>query len=495
MAEETTPKLGRTTVTGTFWLYVAKYSGKFLVFISTAILARLLLQEAFGVAGYALVVIGFLEVLQGLGVGSAIIYYREKKARSDTAFWLGLVVGASLFILTWLGAPLVGAYFNDPRAIPVTRALGLTFPLSALGSVHDALLYKDLAFRRKFLPELSRSAGKGIISILLALAGFGAWSLIWGQLAGTLLNVIVLWVVIPWRPSWNFDRGVARTLLSYGSRLSANDIMAVVLVNADYLLVGRYLGAAALGVYTLAFRVPELLVKEFSGVVGKVIFPIYATMKDNREELRRGFLLTMRYVNLITVPMGLGLALVARPFVLTFFTDKWEEAIPVMSAIALYTLLRALVFNTGDVYKAQGQPELLAKIKGGQLLLSLPLLWMAAAWLDSITAVAWTQVVLVLLAGLVKLAIAGRVLDVPARAIAGALRPALLSGAAMSAVVLLVLQVVEPLAPPLQLVLGVASGILAYAGALWLVERELLLQLAGRLAAYWPQRQKAGEGI
>ena len=120
---------------------------------------------------------------------------------------------------------------------------------------------------------------------------------------------------------------------------------------------------------------------------------------------------------------------------------------------------------------------------------------MAAAWLDSITAVAWTQVVLVLLAGLVKLAIAGRVLDVPARAIAGALRPALLGGAAMSAVVLLVLQVVDPLAPVVQLVLGITSGVLVYAGALWLLERDLLLELAGRAAAYWPERQKAGERI
>jgi PST family polysaccharide transporter len=491
--EKSAPGLARTTVTGTFWLYVAKYSGKFFIFVSMAILARLLLQEAFGVAGYALVVVGFFEVLQGLGMSAALIYYRQEAARTDTAFWLGLAVGAGLFVMTWLLAPLVGLYFNDVRAVPVTRALALTFPLSALGDVHDALLYKELAFRRRFLPELIRSAGKGAVSIALALLGFGAWSLIWGQLAGVAAGVVVLWLVIPWRPSFHFEGRLARTLLSYGTRLSANDVLAVILINADYLLVGRYLGAAALGVYTLAFRVPELLIKEFSGVVGKVIFPVYARLREDPDALRRGFLLTLRYVNLLTVPMGLGLALVARPFVLTFFTDKWAEAIPVMRAIALYTLLRAMVFNAGDVYKAQGRPELLAKIKAGQLIVSLPALWWATARLSSLTAVAWTQVVLVFIAGVVKLLIARNVLNVSAHSIAVALRPSLLAGVALTVAVLGVLRLAAPLLPLLQLALAVTLGALVYALALWWLERELVMQAKERLIHVVRQRRTIPE--
>jgi O-antigen/teichoic acid export membrane protein len=487
MSQEDAASLGYTTVSGTFWLYIAKYSGKFFVFISTAILARLLLQEEFGVAGYALVVIGFLEVLQGLGVGAALIYYKKSPELPDTAFWLGLGVGLLLFVVTWFLAPLVGLYFNDPRAIPVTRALGLTFPLNAFSDVHDALLYKDLAFRRRFLPELTRSVAKGATSISLALLGLGAWSLIWGQLGGVVVGAIVFWLVIPWQPSLRFDRRLARDLLAYGTRLSASDVVSVFLANADYLLVGRYLGAAALGVYTLAFRVPELLIKEFSGVVGKVVFPIYARMRDDQAALRQGFLLTMRYVNLLTVPMGLGLALVARPFVLTVFSDRWAEAAPVMSAIALYTLLRALVFNTGDVYKAQGRPGLLAQIKIGQLLVSLPALWWVTAELGTLVGVAWTQVVLVFLAAIVKLAVAVRILDVPAREVFDALRPSLASGAVLALIVWGGLQLTAGLAPPLQLGIAIVSGVASYGAMLWLLEREMVLQVVARLTQWRKQ--------
>lgn len=482
------PSLGRKTISGTFWIYVARYSGKFFVFISTVILARLLLQSDFGVAGYALSVIGILEVLQGLGVGAALIYFKGDPDRTTTAFWLGLLVGVSLFAITWFLAPLTGLFFEDPRAVAVTRVLGFTFPLTALGDVHGMLLYKELAFRRSFLPEIGRAAGKGIAAIVLALAGLGAWSLIYGQLAGVIAGVILYWLVIPWRPTLRFNLAHARGLLTYGTHLSANDLLAVLLVNADYLLIGRYLGAAALGIYTLAFRVPELLVKEFSGAVGKVIFPVYAQMRDEPENLRRGFLLTLRYVNLITVPMSLGLALVARPFVLTFFTEKWVEAIPVMQGIAIYTLLRALVFNSGDVYKALGRPGLLAQIKAGQIIMTLPALWWAVTEIGNLVAVAWMQAALVLIAGLVKLVIAGHVLEVQLRKMGAALWPSLLAGTTMSGIVVVVLHLTAALPPWLQLTASVSTGVFIYLLILFFLEQELVTQAIARLRRFFQDR-------
>ena len=146
--------LTRATLRGTLWTYLSYYSGKLLVFISTVILARLLLKEDFGVAGYAVVVIGMLEVLSDMGVGPALIYHRDEPEAADTAFWLSLFLGTALFALTWLLAPFAGTFFNDERAIPVTRGLALTFPLSALSNVHRALLSKELTFGRKFAPSV-----------------------------------------------------------------------------------------------------------------------------------------------------------------------------------------------------------------------------------------------------------------------------------------------------------------------------------------------------
>ena len=489
VTEQKSPNLIRATIHGTIWSYATTYSAKALVFISTVILARLLLQEDYGVAGYALVIISFIEILEGLGIGQALIYYERTPERASTGFWLSLAAGIGLMLITYfIAAPLGGWFFKDPRAVEVTRLLSLSLPISALGLVHEYLLIKALAFKQKFVPELAKALAKGLVSIVLALSGWGAWSLIWGQLAGTAVSVIAFWLVIPWRPTIQFDKAAARSLLSYGLKIISNGGISIFLLNLDYLLIGHYMGAAALGVYTLAFRMPELLIKEFSSVIGRVMFPVYAKMKDDGQRLSRGFLLTLQYVNMITVPLGLGLALVAKPFVLVAFTEKWVEAIPVMSAIALYSLLRAMVLNVGDAYKAQGRPGLLAQIHMVQAIISIPLLWWAAAVHGTITAVAWSQVTISLIAAIIKLLIAGRILNISLGTILKALQGSLAAGAVMSVAVSGSLQLGINWPPLLQLIFCVAIGGFTYLATLWLLYRNTLFEAGQTLRANLSRR-------
>ncbi len=456
------------TLRGTFWTYAAYFSGKLLVFISTVILARLLTKDDFGVVGYALVTISFLDVLSDLGVGPALIYERENPKTADTAFWLGLAVGVGLFILAWLIAPLAGLYFKDMRAVPVIRVLALTFPLSALSNIHDSLLRKHLAFKNRFIPDFARAVGKGVFSVLLAAFGFGAWSLILGQLAGTAVTVLAYWKVLPWRPSFNFVSNTARSLLSYGISIVSVDTLAMLLLNVDYLFVGRFMGAAALGVYSLAFRIPDLLITQFCNVISKVIFPVYVKMRDESRNLARGFLMTMQYVSIVTVPLGIGLALVSEPFVLTFLTEKWVEAIPVMQAISIYALLFSLSYNAGSLYKAQGHPEILTRLALVRLALLVPALYWATARIGTIAAVGWTHAVVALLAGLLNLYVAGRMINTPFRTLLEALRPAVVSGLMMTLAVLVVLNWSAAAPPLVQLLAASAAGAAVYGMALLL---------------------------
>ena len=293
MSKSNELNFAKTTVKGTFWTYASHYGGKLLVFVSTTILARLLTQEDFGIVGFALVVISFLYVLNDLGIGSALIYYADDPDAPHTGFWLGLLMGIVLFGITWLIAPLAGTFFHDARAVPVTRALGSTFPIIALGNVHESLLHKNLAFRRKFIPDVTKMTSKGLTSIILALLGFSFWSMVAGQIVGAVVLVIAYWYTLPFRPQFRFNQKLVRPLLSYGSGIVAVNAIAILLTNADYLFVGRFLGAAALGVYTLAFRIPDMLIIQFCTVVGKVLFPVYAKMRDNKRSLQNAFLMTV----------------------------------------------------------------------------------------------------------------------------------------------------------------------------------------------------------
>ena len=333
------------------------------------------------------------------------------------------------------------------------------------------------------VPDMARSFGKGLVSIILAFLGFKAWSLVWGQVAGTVAAVAAFWAVVNWRPSRIFDKALARSLVGYGSKIVSVNSLAVLLNNADYLLVGRYLGAAALGVYTLAFRVPELTIKQLYVLASQVIFPAYARIQDDRELLRQGFYVTLRYMSLITVPMGVGLALVADPFVRVFLSDRWLAVIPVLPPIAIYMVLRAVEFSAGDIYKAQGRPELLTRIKLAQALVGVPALWWVTVNTGSLVAIGWTQAAISVGSTLLSLVVARPMLEARWLGILGALAPAAVMGLVMGLAVWGVNGVTVTWAPLLRLLVATAGGGGVYLGGIWLFQREIILEARATLRA------------
>ncbi len=473
------PGLVHAAIRGTTWTYIAFYSGKLIVFLSTVVLARLLTKDDFGVVGYAVTTISFLDVMKDLGIGAAVIYHKDTddKQVASTAFWLNMAVGVGLCVAVWIAAPLVGDFFNDVRAMWVTRLLAFNYPLNSLGSTHEALLIKELAFSRKFIPDFAQAMAKGIISIILAFAGFGPWSLIIGQLCGTAVSDVVIWQLLRWRPSFTLLREAAKSLLGFGLPLVGLDVVAIVLANADYLLVGHYLGAVALGVYTLAFRIPDLVVLQFCAIVAKVVFPVFTKIRDDAVALQNGFLQTARYVALITVPVGLGIALLSRPFLLVIFGQKWLDAAPIMSAISIYGLVLSLGYNAGDIYKAQGRPGILTRISLVRLALLLPALYWAVTVTENLVIVGVVQAVVALIGTVIYLAVAIRLLNLPVRRMLAAFRPAFGAGAALTLAVVAVLYLTHGMPDLVPLLLGTLAGACAYAGWLWWVDREVGAEL------------------
>lgn len=480
--------LAQAGIRGVFWNYITFYGSKVLVFISTIILARLLSKEDYGIAGYAFVVISFLDVVGDMGIGHALIYHRENPRTASTAFWLGLGVGMLSFGFALAVAPLAGSFFQDERAVAVTQVLGLTFPLTAIRRTHEMLLNKGLAFGSKVIPDTLQALSKGILSIVLAFLGFGAWSLIYGQVISLIIAAFAYWVVVAWRPTLEFDAEIARSLLAYGMHVVPGNVSGAIFLNADYFLIGRFLGAAALGVYTLAFRMPELLITYFCHVIAQVAFPVYTRVKDDTDALIHGYLLTTRYVTLVTIPIGLGLAISARPFVLVAFTERWIEAVPVLQGIAFYAMFHSLSHQAGNVYLARGQPGVWARLMMIQVVLLVPALMWAIVTYGSVTAVAWTHAGLASIVTTLYLVMIARNLNMPFVRIIQAMQPAITGGLIMTLVVFASLKLVETSSPVVQLSVAVVTGMLSYAGALWLLHRDVILNAGHTLRTTFRRR-------
>ena len=476
-----TGELGTTAARAVMWNYLSFASGKVLILVTMAVLARLLTPEDFGIVGFAAVAVAYLAVLKDLGLGAAVIQRRDDIEESaQTVYLLNLVSGAILTTVTALSAPLVANFFNEPLVTPILRVLSFTFVLNAIGAIHIVLLKRELNFRRKLIPDIGRAAVKGAVSIAAAVAGAGVWALVWGQLAGVLAGVVLSWVAIPWRPRYEFHRGLVRPLLRFGVPLMITDIQYTIWLNLDYVIIGRMLGDVALGVYTLAYRLPELLIQSIWRVMAQAMFPFFSKIQHRGDLLRKGFLATVRYSQMVIVPLCLGLLITARPAVEVVFGDQWHAAIPVLQVMAVFSLVGSIGVNVGDVYKAVGRPDILAKLSALEIALLIPALIVGARY-GGIVGVGWGHAAVALVDTCVRLAVARRFVGAGFRDVFRQMVPALKAGAGLAAAALGTLWLTDDLVPLLQLFLTAAAGTLAYGAVLYRTDRAAVLQIAAWL--------------
>ncbi len=467
--------LRKRTAQGIFWNYVSFAGGKFLTFISTIILARLGLgPDQFGEVAIALLAITYLEAIGDLGIAAALIYQRDDVERAaQVAFSISIAMGIVLWGLATLAAPFVGAYFNEPGAVPMLRVLAFTLLIQSFGNVHMALLTKELEFRRKLLPDLSRNFAKGFGAIGLALLGFGAWSIVWGQVLSAIAATVALWIAQPWQPRLLWDSRLGKQMLTYGLQILGIEILAVFWSTADYVMVGRYLGKTELGLYQTAFRISDLLIINMCIVAGRVLFPSYAKLSHDQEALQRGFLTTLRYIALITLPVSIGLATIAPFFVSVFFGARWLMMIPALALLAIRAGISTLSFNSGHLFKAIGRPDIVNKEMVVKLTALLIVLWLTVPY--GFVAVALGQIGIALFSVALDLSISMYVLKVSLGAIWQQIRSALIGALVMGVAVWLVVVNTPDGWEPLGLIGAIGIGVGSYVSMLWLIERKLVV--------------------
>lgn len=480
-------QIARKSIHGIFWNYTSFALGKGLVLVTTAVLARLLTPDEFGLVALATIAVDYLAILKDLGLGAALIQRRQNVgAAANTVFTLNLLLGAGLTLVTFIMAPLVAAFFQEPLVTPMLRWLGFTFVLNAFGSIHIVRLQRELDFRRKLVPDLGRSIVKGVVSIGLALAGFGVWALIVGQLAGVIIGVMLAWVVFPWRPRLIIDFSLVSGLLRYGLALVGVDALNIATDNLDYLIIGRVFGNTALGIYTLAFRLPELLVLNPLWVIAGAIFPAYASIQDHPETLRRGFLATVRFVQILCVPLSLGLMLVADPLVRVLFGEQWLAAIPIVRVLALFVLIRSISFNAGDVYKAVGRSDILVKLEVLNMFVLVPLLLVGANF--GLIGVAVGHVLASVVRTVADLIVASRFIKVSVVDILLELKSSFLGGLVLTLLALCGLYLTVEAPALVRLLVIIPLGAAGYLGVLWLLERETIIKV-GHMVGFPGRKQ------
>ncbi len=352
--------IAATTARGILWAATSQWGRQIIGLLTTIVLARLLGPDQFGLFSLALVCTGFVALFGEFGLGSALVQKRSLAATElDGVFWLGMSLSLSLCLLLWLLSPSVAGLLGETRLAPILRALSLTLPLTSLASVQQAIVMREIDFRRVARIELISTAGGSVGGILLAIASGSVWSLVLQSFVTVLLSAGMYWWNAAWRPSLRFGEMRLRGLLAFGSNLAGFNVVNFVARNVDNLLIGKYLGAQPLGFYSLAYRIMLFPIQNISAVLGRVMFATFSRMQEDAARIRAGFLRLSKYVALVACPLMLGVFVFAPEFVALVFGGQWSEVVPLLRLLAVVGLLQSLGTNVGIIYLTKGRTDLM----------------------------------------------------------------------------------------------------------------------------------------
>lgn len=311
---------------------------------STFILARLLVPTDFGIASLGLLIVYFLTPLTDIGIAQALVRASSTDLvhRARTAFWLVTALGWVMYGLTFIGAGSIASFYQQPEVAPMLRVMVLAVPIYAVSRIPSALLERQMSFGRKMLPEVLGSLVNAVVAVALAYLHFGFWSLV----VGTVLRSVVIsagtFVIAEWRPALTFDRTVAQELITYARYLMAGSIFRLAYTNVDNALVGKVLGVAALGFYSMAYTLANLVAVQISDPMGRVLFPTYSKLLPDRAQAARAAAFALRYVSLVISPVTV-LGIVAMPVLLpAVLGDKWLPALVPIQMLMGYGWARTL---------------------------------------------------------------------------------------------------------------------------------------------------------
>ena len=354
------PNLDHIILRSSAWVALSWGGRNVLSMLGAIVLARLLDPRAFGLVAIAATITTVLDYIQESGVGAALVQRKHdvKQAAASAFVWsscAGLLLGASCFA----AAPLLARGFGAPGATNVIRAMSLFLVIRGVSIGPGSLLDREMNFRTRTFGELAAGFAQLGISVGLALAGFGVWSLVIGQLAATAVQTAILWMLAPWRPHpRDASISVLREMLRYGRFVSLGNILGLVNRTLDNLVVGRILGAPALGVYSMSYRLGDFPTGVVGYVVGRVMFPAYSRVQDDLAAFRNAFVQNLERVALLALPTSVALFVYAEPIVSVLLGEKWLAAVTPLRILAVYTIVRSFVSPTGAVFQAAGKPHL-----------------------------------------------------------------------------------------------------------------------------------------
>jgi O-antigen/teichoic acid export membrane protein len=328
--------------------------------IGAIAVARLLAPEQYGLAMLALVFASLVLVFSDLAFGAALVQ-RKQISEDDrcTAFWITVGSGVLFTVLGVLLSGAVASLYGQPRVAGLLAALSASFLLTALGATQQSLLLREMSFKKTEILGLAGALAGTVAAVVLAALGTGAWAIIGQQLVTATLTSALMWRASSWRPQLRFSRASLMDLGGFSAFLVGHRLLYYVHQNADRFIIGRFLGAPALGSYAVAYNVMLQPVARIASPVQRVLAPAFARMQDEPERIAAAWARAARLVGMLAVPSLAGMIVVAPDFVPVVLGERWRDSVPVIQLIAWVGMLQAVQGVNVDILMARDRTSVL----------------------------------------------------------------------------------------------------------------------------------------
>jgi PST family polysaccharide transporter len=348
--------LKRKSVRGGKVTFVSQGATAALTLVSTIILARLLAPEDYGVLAMVLAVTAFAGLFRDLGLSAAAVQKRTlSRAEQSNLFWINVGCGAVLTLGLAAAAPLVARFYGRPDVLGVTLVLSFTFVIASLGTQSGAALTRRMQFGRQATAMISGGLVNLLVAVILALQEQGYWALVWGRLSGQLVTSVALLALSSFRPTWP-DRAVKmRALLRFGANVAAFDFINYFHRNLDNVLIGRFCGTDALGLYNRAYTLLMFPISNVRAPVNAVAFPALSRLQDSPHRFRTYYVRATSLIALLSMPLATFLFVAADPIIELALGAQWLGVSPIFSVLAIAAFIQPVAGFAGSLMLARGQ--------------------------------------------------------------------------------------------------------------------------------------------
>lgn len=356
--------LKNKTKKGLFWSALERFGTQSVSALFAIFLARLLSPEDYGMVAMPMVFLVLAQCFIDSGFGSALIRKPDLKEEDIvTAFFFNIIVGVACYLILFFISPFVADFYDTPKLTELLKVSALGVLIGSFGTVQQALLTKEIDFKRQARISLCASFLSGITGIVLAFTGFGVWALVFQALCNQTVRSILLWVTSKWRPHGQWSNASFSYLWNYGSKMLASSVLDTLYNNIYPIVIGKFFSKSDLGNYTTANQFASLPSSNLTGVLQRVTFPVLSTIQNDNERLSRNYRKILRLSAFIVFPLMMGLSSAANPFVRVILGDKWEGCIILLQLACFYMMFYPIHAINLDLLQVKGRSDLFLRLE------------------------------------------------------------------------------------------------------------------------------------